>query len=132
MIPPTEKEAQTMPQLTVEDVGTFEVATGKRLVNALEDDAKIDQLHACGGNARCTTCRVQFTAGEPDQMTQAEKDVLAARGLNATPGLRLSCQIRCTHDMAVKAISRFAGSGRKDAGGRPADDIQPPPVWTKR
>ena len=49
-----------MPKLTVEDVGTFEVPEGKRLVNALTDEAGIDQLHACGGNARCTTCRVQF------------------------------------------------------------------------
>ena len=121
-----------MPRLTVEGVGEFEVPQGKRLVNALEDDAKIDQLHACGGNARCTTCRVQFASGEPHKMTQAEKELLAARGLAVHPGLRLSCQILCEHDMAVKAISRLAGSGRVDAGKRPADDIQPPPVWTTK
>jgi ferredoxin len=121
-----------MPNLTVESVGTFEVPSGKRLVNALTDDAKIEQLHACGGNARCTTCRVEFVAGEPDRMTQAEKDVLAARGLTAHPGLRLSCQILCDHDMTVRAISLLPGSGRKDAGGRPADDIQPPPAWTTK
>ena len=115
-----------MPKLTVEGVGEFEVPEGKRLVLALEDEAKIDQLHACGGNARCTTCRVEFISGEPDRMTQAEKSVLAAKGLS---GVRLSCQIVCDHDMAVRAISRLAGSGRKDAGSRPADDIQPPPVW---
>lgn len=109
----------------------MEVPAGKRLVNALEDEAKIDQLHACGGNARCTTCRVQFVQGEPSNMTEAEKSVLAARGLSS-PGLRLSCQIVCDHDMEVKAISRFAGSGRKDAGGRPADEITPPPVWVER
>ena len=43
-------------------------------------------------------------------------------------GVRLSCQIRCDHDMSVKAISRFAGSGRKDSGKRPEDAIQPQPV----
>jgi ferredoxin len=121
-----------MPQLTVESVGTFEVPAGKRLVNALTDDAKIEQLHACGGNARCTTCRVQFVAGEPERITQAEKDLLAARGLTAHPGLRLSCQIVCDHDMTVKAISLLPGSGRKDAGGRPADEIAPPAVWTTK
>src|ERR671924_1940369 len=108
-----------MPKLTVQDVGEFEVPAGKRLVLALEDEAGVDQLHACGGNARCTTCRVEFVSGEPDTMTEAEKQVLAARGLS---GVRLSCQIRCDHDMTVRAISRFAGSGRKDAGPRPADD----------
>src|SRR5205809_1701446 len=111
-----------MPKLTVEGVGTIDVPQGKRLVLALEDEAKIDQLHACGGNARCTTCRVQFVAGEPATMTVAEKNVLAARGL---AGVRLSCQIVCDHDMSVRAISRLAGSGRKDAGGRPADQIEP-------
>src|SRR5580698_5546595 len=105
-----------MPKLTVEGVGTFEVPTGKRLVLALEDEAKVDQLHACGGQARCTTCRVQFVAGEPSEMTQAEKEVLALRNLLGTPGLRLSCQINCDADMTVKAISRLAGSGRADAG----------------
>jgi ferredoxin len=122
-----------MPQLTVDGVGSFEVPANKRLVNALTDEAKIDQLHACGGNARCTTCRVEFTAGEPSQMTQAEKDVLAARGLSATPGLRLSCQILCDHDMTVKATSRLSTTpSRADAGKRPADEIAPPAVWTSK
>jgi ferredoxin len=119
-----------MPKLTVQDKGEFEVPQGKRLVLALEDEAGVDQLHACGGNARCTTCRVQFVAGEPERMTVAEKNVLAARGLT---GVRLSCQIVCDHDMAVRAISRLEGSGRKDVGPRPADDIQPQPVqWTTK
>lgn len=119
-----------MPKLTVEGVGEFEVPQGKRLVLVLEDEAGVDQLHACGGNARCTTCRVEFIAGEPDRMTAAEKNVLAARGLS---GIRLSCQMLCEHDMAVRAISRLAGSGRKDAGGRPADDIHPQPVeWGQK
>src|SRR5437870_11378413 len=105
-------EDATMPKLTVEGVGTFDVPDGKRMVLALEDEAKVDQLHACGGNARCTTCRVQFVSGEPDRMTAAEKQVLAARGLS---GVRLSCQIPCDHDMSVRAINRMAGSGLPDA-----------------
>ena len=74
-----------MPKLEIEGVGTFEAPAGKRLVNALTDDAKIDQLHACGGNWRCTTCRVQFISGEPTKITQAEKELLEMRGLSATP-----------------------------------------------
>jgi ferredoxin len=118
-----------MPKLVVEGVGEFQVPDGKRLVLALEQDARIDQLHACAGNARCTTCRVEFVAGEPDQMTVAERDVLAARGLS---GIRLSCQIVCDHDMTVRAISRLAGSGRKDAGHEPAAEIEPPPEWINK
>src|SRR5436190_18446508 len=119
-----------MPKLTVEGVGEFEVAAGKRMVLALEQDAGVDQLHSCGGNARCTTCRVEFLDGEPKQMTVAEREVLKARGLT---GVRLSCQMLCDHDMSVRAISRLAGSGRMDAGKRPADEIQPQPVeWVSK
>jgi ferredoxin len=118
-----------MPMLTVEGVGQFEVTEGKRLVLALTQDAGIDQLHACGGNARCTTCRVEFLEGEPTQITVAERDVLAARGLT---GVRLSCQILCDHEMKVRAISRLEGSGRKDAGHEPAEEIQPPPEWVEK
>lgn len=114
-----------MPKLTVEGVGTFEVAAGTRLVNAIEQQG-VDILHACGGNARCTTCRVEFIEGEPTAMTRAEKEKLEQRGLT---GVRLSCQIACDHDMAVRATSRLEGSGRADAGGAPDAAIQPPPEW---
>src|SRR5476651_607834 len=123
------KRKINMPKLTVDGVGTFDVPQDKRLVLALTDEAGVDQLHACGGNARCTTCRAEFVAGEPEMMTAAEKTVLAARLLT---GIRLSCQILCDHDMTVRAISRFEGSGRKDAGKRPADTIEPQPVqWVE-
>jgi len=121
-----------MPKLTVEGVVSVDVPDGKRLVLALEDDAKVDQLHACGGNARCTTCRVQFVSGEPEKMTEAEKAVLTQRGLIGQAGLRLSCQLLCEQDMSVRAISRLAGSGRKDVGPRPAEEITPPPVWSDK
>ena len=118
-----------MPKLTVEGVGTVDVDHGKRLVLAIEQDAKVDILHACGGNARCTTCRVEFVEGEPDTMTVAERNVLAARGVT---GVRLSCQIRCDHDISVRANSRLTGSGRPDPGPTPATDITPPPEWIPR
>lgn len=118
-----------MPKLTVEGVGEFEVANGKRLVLALTEDAKVDQLHACGGNARCTTCRVEVLAGEPDQMTVAEKNVLTAKGLS---GVRLSCQMLCDHDLSVRCISRVAGSGRPGPGNIPTPEIAPPPEWTTK
>ena len=117
-----------MPKLTVEGAGTFDVASGKRLVLAIEE-AGVDILHACGGNARCTTCRIEFISGEPEAMTQAEKTKLAEKGL---VGVRLGCQISCTSDMTVRANSRLTGSGRADAGPPPAAQIEPPPVWTTK
>ena len=115
-----------MPKLTVEGFEPVDVEEGKRLVLAIEQDAGVDVLHACGGNARCTTCRVQFIEGEPARMTVAEKTVLATRGVT---GARLSCQIICDHDMTVRAISRLEGSGRPDPGATPEPFITPPPEW---
>ena len=116
-----------MPKLTVDGFSTVDVESGKRLVLAIEQDAGVDILHACGGNARCTTCRIEFIAGEPSSMTLAEKSKMEEKGLT---GVRLSCQIVCDHDMTVRAISRLEGSGRPDPGRTPEPSIQPPPEWT--
>lgn len=119
-----------MPKLTVDGIGEFEVPDGKRLVLALREEAGVDQLHACGGNARCTTCRVEFLDGEPQKMTQAEKDCLAGRDVNQA---RLSCQILCDQDMSVRIVSRLEGSGREDCGHLPTEAMQPEPVeWTEK
>jgi ferredoxin len=118
-----------MPKLTVEGFETVEVPMGKRLVLAMVEDAGVDQLHACGGNCKCTTCRVEFIDGEPDRMTQAEKDKLAERGLS---DVRLSCQLYVDADMTVRAVSRLEGSGRPDPGSTPEPEIQPTPVWVEK
>jgi ferredoxin len=116
-----------MPKLTVEDAGTVEVADGRRLVLAIEQDGHVDIMHACGGFARCTTCRVEFIEGEPPRMTKAEKERLEARGLS---GVRLSCQIVCDHDMSLRVVNRLSTSGRPDPGPTPELTITPPPEWT--
>ena len=120
-----------MPKLTVDGVGAFEVPQDKRLVLALEDEAGLDQLHACGGQARCTTCRVSVLSGRASPMTGAEQAVLKAKGLIDDPALRLSCQMTMVADLTVRAESRLAGSGRKDAGARPQDFVEPPPVFVQ-
>lgn len=116
-----------MPKLTVEGVGTFEVPAGKRLVLALEDEAGVDQMYACGGNCKCTTCKVEFVEGEPSKITEAEKEKLAEKELS---DVRLSCQITVDDDMTVRAISRLADfPQREDPGSRPTDEIAPDPTW---
>ena len=61
----------------------------------------IPHLSMCGGNGRCSTCRVQVTAGDehcplPGPAERATLDRIAA-----TPGVRLACQLRPTGDIAV-------------------------------
>ncbi len=112
--------------ISIRGVGEVQVPAQKRLVLALVDEGGVDQLHACGGNCKCTTCAVQFLAGAPTTMTAAEKEKLAERGLT---GVRLSCQIQAAEGMEVEILNRLADSGRPDPGSRPADAIAPNPEW---
>jgi ferredoxin len=111
-----------MPKLTIENVGTVEVDEGTRLVLALEDNGG-DPLHRCGGYARCTTCRVEFIEGEPETMTEAEKEKLESQGNLGK--FRLSCQCKVDHDMHVRVLMPFSESGLEDPGPRPEDHITP-------
>ncbi len=107
-----------MPTVTVEGEKSFEVDTGKKLVLAIED-AGIDILHKCGGNARCTTCRVQILAGDAPPMGPDEVARLA-RETNLEPNTRLSCQIHVESDLWVVVVNRASITG-VDAGPRPLD-----------
>jgi ferredoxin len=111
-----------MPTLNIEGIGEFEVEKGVRLVNALEDHGG-EPLHRCGGFARCTTCRVEFLAGEPDQMTEAERTKLENQGNLGK--FRLSCQSTVEQDMHVKVLLPFSESGLDDPGPRPEDQVTP-------
>ncbi|GAC1469297.1 MAG: 2Fe-2S iron-sulfur cluster-binding protein [Isosphaeraceae bacterium] len=107
-----------MPTVTVEGEKSFEVATGTKLVLAIKD-AGIDVMHRCGGNARCTTCRVQILSGDVSPIEELERERLG-RESNLGPDIRLSCQIRVESDLNVKVFSRAAASG-VTPGPRPLD-----------
>ena len=119
-----------MPRLEREGVGAFDVEEGKRLVLAIEEDAGVDIMHACGSYARCATCRVEFLEGEPEGMTGAEMMFLGMRDLLEKE--RLSCQIYCEEDMKVRVSMTVSGTGARDPGHPPEREITPPPVWVER
>ena len=110
-----------MPKITAETAtGTveFECGEGRKLVLCIEDNG-IDILHRCGGNARCTTCRVELIAGEVGEMGEAEQAILATKG-DLGENTRLSCQIRVRSDLHVKVINQASVKGI-DPGTRPEE-----------
>lgn len=110
-----------MPKIQAETAtGLVEVEppAGKKLVLAIED-AGVDILHRCGGNARCTTCRVEILEGEPGEMGELERNRLAVES-ELAPNTRLSCQILVQHDLKVKVINQASVRGI-DPGPRPLD-----------
>ena len=107
-----------MPIVTVEGEKSFEVAPATKLVLAIED-AGIAVMHRCGGNARCTTCRVQVVEGDPGPMSEVERERLAREG-SLGPDIRLSCQIRVETDLKVRVLNRASAQG-VTPGPRPFD-----------
>lgn len=97
---------------------SIDAPNGKKLVLALEDGG-IDILHRCGGNARCTTCRVEILAGDPGEMGDAERNRLAVES-ELAENVRLSCQVHIIDDLKVNVINQVSTRGM-DAGPRPVD-----------
>ena len=115
-----------MAKIEVEGEGAINCAEGRRLVLCIED-AGIDILHRCGGNAKCTTCRVQILEGSPQPMKERERERLA-RETDIAPNTRLSCQIQVDSDLKVHVINRLSTSGLEDAGPRPDEWEYPLPL----
>ena len=111
-MPRIEAETATGPQ-------RFEAEKGRKLALAIED-AGIDILHRCGGNARCTTCRVEVLAGDPGEIKDLERNRLAME-TGLAENVRLSCQVRVIDDLKVRVINQASVRGL-DPGPRPVDD----------
>src|SRR5918997_5700992 len=96
----------------------FEADEGRKLVLALEDNG-VDILHRCGGNAKCTTCRVEIISGDPGEIGEPEKAILATK-TDLNDHTRLSCQVRLIDDLHVKVVSQASVEGI-EPGTRPAE-----------
>jgi adenylate cyclase len=84
----------------------------------------IPHLSVCGGNARCSTCRVRVDAGADrcPPPSVAEQQLLSRMG--ADTDVRLACQLRPHGDISV--VPLFAAASA--AWSR----IEDPPKWTEQ
>ncbi|MCA1614204.1 MAG: (2Fe-2S)-binding protein [Acidobacteria bacterium] len=98
---------------------TIDAGEGRKLVLAIEDGG-VDILHRCGGNAKCTTCRVEIVEGDAGEMGEAERERLA-RETGLAEHTRLSCQVRVHGDMKVRVLAQMSTRGLPDPGPRPAE-----------
>ena len=58
--------------------------------------AGIPHFHACGGNAKCSTCRVLVIDGEKWLSTPTQKESFLKNQMHFPPNVRLACQTRVT------------------------------------
>lgn len=66
----------------------------------------VAHTHACGGWARCTTCRVEVLEGAENcpAMSDQEREVLGMAGFGGN--IRLACQLIPTGDIKVRLLVR--------------------------
>ena len=64
--------------------------------------ANINHVHVCGGNARCTTCRVYIMDGLSNCLPRNEKEKHLADKLGFPEDIRLACQTKITGNITIR------------------------------
>ena len=84
----------------------------KRDINCPEDlsilkatiAAGIDHTHACGGKAKCSTCRVSIMEGLDNCYSRNEAERLITDKLNFPPQIRLACQTKLKGNIMIRRM----------------------------
>jgi adenylate cyclase len=63
---------------------------------------KINHIHVCGGNARCTTCRVYIMDGLSNCRPRNEKEKQLAEKLGFSQNIRLACQTKISGNITIR------------------------------
>ncbi len=69
---------------------------------------KVPHAAACGGRARCSTCRVRIESREKKLPRPAFAEAFTLASIGADPGVRLACQIRPRGSLTVTQLVREA------------------------
>jgi len=84
---------------------TVTAAAGRTVLEiSLEND--INHAHACGGHARCSTCRVSVLAGSQNLSPRNAEEMNLARRLNFPDDVRLACQTRVGGPVRLRRLIR--------------------------
>jgi len=76
--------------------------------------AKIPHASVCGGRGRCSTCRVRIVQGGASLPPESVEERRVLDRVGAPPNVRLACQLRPTHNLAV--IPLLPPSAQASAG----------------
>ena len=64
--------------------------------------AQINHIYVCGGNARCTTCRVYIMDGLSNCRTRNEEEKHLVEKLEFPKNIRLACQTKISGDITIR------------------------------
>lgn len=92
-----------MPHITFVNERTVEVPEGTTVLQASLQNG-IPHTRVCGGNARCSTCRVAVLTGLANCSPRNEKEQAMATLRNFSPAVRLACQTTVSGDVTVRRL----------------------------
>jgi class 3 adenylate cyclase/nitrite reductase/ring-hydroxylating ferredoxin subunit len=93
-----------MPKITcLPDTKQFSIEAGESIL-AASLRAGIPHAHACGGLARCSTCRVWILEGLEHCSERTEAERAIAGPLHFGPELRLACQTKVSGDLKLRRL----------------------------
>lgn len=92
-----------MPRITYMNDRSVEVPQGTSILNASLLNG-IPHTKVCGGNARCSTCRVAILGGLEHCSPRNEKEQTMATLRNFPSGVRLACQTAISGDVTVRRL----------------------------
>ena len=81
----------------------FEVESGESILQTAARNG-IPHVNACGGEGKCTTCRLLILEGIENCSTETEKEILLKEKAHTTDEFRLACQTTITGDVTVRRL----------------------------
>ena len=93
-----------MPKITcLPDKTQFSINEGETILEAILR-ANVPHAHACGGLARCSTCRVWILEGLQHCSERNELERALATPLRFGPEVRLACQTKISGDLTLRRL----------------------------
>jgi adenylate cyclase len=87
---------------------TVSVIPGVSILEASRS-AGIPHVSICGGRGRCSTCRVEIVHGVANRPEPDERERATLKSIRAPENVRLACQFRPHHDIAVLPLVEADG-----------------------
>tara|TARA_B100000686_G_C16713815_1_gene930767 strand:- start:84 stop:1424 length:1341 start_codon:yes stop_codon:yes gene_type:complete len=81
----------------------FEVESGESILQTAVRN-EIPHVNACGGEGKCTTCRLLILEGIENCSPETEKEIALKEKAHTTDEFRLACQTTITGDVTVRRL----------------------------
>ncbi|MEX2237032.1 MAG: adenylate/guanylate cyclase domain-containing protein [Dehalococcoidia bacterium] len=104
-----------MPLIDFGDGLVIDVPQGMSVLDASIQHG-LQHMHACGGQARCTTCRVEVLAGQENCPPRAEAEAQVLKISRFGEDVRLACQLVPHGDVTVRRLLAQKGAELRPEG----------------